>query len=80
MENKNSKKPFFASFLEKQVQDPETIKGGSGVITSALQDNVTTSLKDSVTSALLDAVTKPQNDQAQTMKYPSDGDENGDAI
>ncbi|WP_148285363.1 microviridin/marinostatin family tricyclic proteinase inhibitor [Flavobacterium sp. B17] len=28
MKNKDSKKkPFFASFLEKQLQDPEKIKG-----------------------------------------------------
>ncbi|WP_415328292.1 microviridin/marinostatin family tricyclic proteinase inhibitor [Chryseobacterium sp. MMS23-Vi53] len=80
MENKNSKKPFFASFLEKQVQDPEKVKGGSGSITTALEDAVTDALKDGVTSTLFDAPTKPQNDQAQTMKYPSDGDENGDAI
>lgn len=32
MKDKNSKKkPFFASFLEKQLKDPETVKG---VVTS----------------------------------------------
>ncbi|HAO28364.1 MAG TPA: serine endopeptidase, partial [Chryseobacterium indologenes] len=32
MENKNSKKkPFFATFLEKQIKDPETVKGGSTI-------------------------------------------------
>lgn len=79
MENKSPKKPFFASFLEKQVEDPEKIKGGSGTITSALQDTVTTSLKDSITSALLDNVTKPGSDNV-TMKYPSDGDEGGNEV
>ena len=79
MENKNSKKPFFASFLEKQVEDPEKIKGGSGTITSALEDSVTGALKDSITSALQDNITKPGYDNV-TMKYPSDGDEGGDAV
>lgn len=77
MEGKKSKKPFFASFLEKQIQDPETIKGGS--VTSVLQDNTTTSLKDGVTSALTDNVTKPGGDHV-TMKYPSDGDEDATAV
>jgi len=68
MKNKNLKKPFFASFLEKQIQDPQTVKGGA--ITTALQDNPTTSV-------LIDTVTDRQNDQV-TLKYPSDSDEAGD--
>ncbi|MCC3218037.1 MULTISPECIES: microviridin/marinostatin family tricyclic proteinase inhibitor [Chryseobacterium] len=73
MENKNSKKkPFFASFLEKQVKDPETVKGGG--ITSVLADQITTSLQDQITTPLKDNVTTPDNDNV-TMKYPSDGDE-----
>jgi hypothetical protein len=33
MENKNSKKkPFFASFLEKQIKDPETVKGEEQIL------------------------------------------------
>ncbi|RLJ33404.1 serine endopeptidase inhibitor I10-like protein [Chryseobacterium sp. 7] len=74
MENKNSKKkPFFASFLEKQVKDPETVKGGG--ITSVLADQITSVVKDHITTtALEDSVTKPNNDNV-TMKYPSDGDE-----
>ncbi|MGE4513067.1 MAG: microviridin/marinostatin family tricyclic proteinase inhibitor, partial [Chryseobacterium sp.] len=45
MKNKNSKKqPFFASFLEKQLQDPEKIKGGTDV-TIATQDGPITSSK-----------------------------------
>ncbi|MDR6464425.1 microviridin/marinostatin family tricyclic proteinase inhibitor [Chryseobacterium sediminis] len=72
MENKNSKKkPFFATFLEKQVKDPETVKGG---VTSVLADQITTSLQDQITTPLKDNVTKPDNDNV-TMKYPSDGDE-----
>ncbi len=68
MKNKNSKKkPFFASFLEKQLQDPEKVKGG-GEITDIRLDNV-------VTSKLADTVTKPTLDLLQTMKYPSDGDD-----
>jgi len=73
MENKNSKKkPFFATFLEKQVKDPETVKGGG--ITSVLTDQITSVIKDQITTALQDGVTKPDNDNV-TMKYPSDGDE-----
>lgn len=49
MKEKKLKKPFFASFLEKQVNDPEKVKGGSGSITSALQDNVTRPGNDNVT-------------------------------
>lgn len=69
MKGKKTKKPFFASFLEKQIQDPETVKGGA--ITSVLVDNVT--------SALHDNVTKPGGDNV-TMKYPSDGDEDATAV
>ncbi|RQO37899.1 serine endopeptidase [Chryseobacterium sp. KBW03] len=74
MENKNSKKkPFFATFLEKQVKDPETVKGGA--ITSKLADQITSVIKDHITtSALEDSVTTPDNDNV-TMKYPSDGDD-----
>lgn len=67
MKNKNSKKkPFFASFLEKQLQDPEKVKGGGDITDARL---------DSVTSKAEDTVTKPIYDMAQTMKYPSDGDD-----
>lgn len=79
MEGKKSKKPFFASFLEKQIQDPETVKGGSGTITSALQDSSTGVLTDNVTSTTLDNVTKPGSDHV-TLKYPSDGDEDATAV
>lgn len=71
MKNKDSKKkPFFASFLEKQLQDPEKIKGGTDV-TIATQDGVITSR----TTDIVEVVTKPYNDMAQTQKYPSDGDD-----
>ncbi|KMQ69545.1 serine endopeptidase [Chryseobacterium sp. FH2] len=81
MEKKNSKKPFFASFLEKQIKDPETIQGGSGIVTAALEDSVapTAPLKDSVTMVTLDNATRPGYDNV-TMKYPSDGDEDGNAV
>ncbi len=75
---KNSKKkPFFATFLERQVQDPEKVKGGA--VTSVQLDNVTNALKDGVTSALTDTVTKPGSDHV-TMKYPSDGDDDSNAV
>lgn len=70
MENKNSKKkPFFATFLEKQLKDPETIKGGT---------DITIPERDVITKPSLDTVTSPKTDLEQTMKYPSDGDD--DAI
>lgn len=73
MKNKNSKKkPFFAAFLEKQIQDPEKIKGG-GDVTIATQDSV-------ITSKTADTVTKPTLDIMHTMKYPSDGDDDSQAV
>jgi hypothetical protein len=73
MENKKSKKPFFASFLEKQIQDPEKVKGGTSPITSVLADEVTDTQKDNVTGVLRDSATSPGLD-AVTMRYPSDSD------
>jgi len=71
MENKKSKKPFFASFLEKQIQDPEKIKGGSETSTGLLKDNVTSPPGDNLT--------KPGEDTV-SMKYPSDSDEGGNEL
>ncbi|KMQ64287.1 serine endopeptidase [Chryseobacterium angstadtii] len=74
MKNKNSKKqPFFASFLEKQLKDPETIKGGDTSI-------ITNILKDSITKPAVDVVTSPQDDMMHTLKYPSDGDDDAPII
>ena len=73
MKNKDSKKkPFFASFLEKQIQDPEKIKGGTDV-TIATQDGV-------ITTKAADTVTKPTADMMHTMKYPSDGDDDSPTV
>lgn len=54
MKDENSnKKPFFASFLEKQIKDPETVQGGgstdNGIITAPSVDNVTAQVFDHVT-------------------------------
>ncbi|WP_326982766.1 microviridin/marinostatin family tricyclic proteinase inhibitor [Chryseobacterium sp. MYb264] len=69
MNNKNVKKqPFFAKFLEKQLKDPETVKGGSDIITIPERDS-------SVTNKFNDTATLPEKDLAQTQKYPSDGDD-----
>lgn len=67
---KEQKKPFFASFLEKQITDSKTVKGGA--ITSVIVDAPTTSV-------LKDDVTGPGGDQV-TMKYPSDSDEYGTEV
>ena len=59
---KETKKPFFAAFLEKQVQEPNQINGGAGTTTSRLLD----SPGGGTTGKYGDHV---------TMKYPSDSDE-----
>ncbi|KQM23494.1 microviridin/marinostatin family tricyclic proteinase inhibitor [Chryseobacterium sp. Leaf201] len=70
MKNENpKKKPFFAVFLEKQIQDPEKVKGGDGGTTTG-------ALRDSVTSLFVDGLTSPGQDVV-SMKYPSDSDEDG---
>ncbi|HBV16613.1 microviridin/marinostatin family tricyclic proteinase inhibitor [Chryseobacterium carnipullorum] len=77
MEKKNSKKPFFASFLEKQIKDPEAIQGGA--VTTPVTDLVTLPTRDTVsTSPLIDNATLPVRDQVVTLKYPSDSDESGE--
>ena len=63
---KKEKKPFFASFLEKQLENPEGIQGGA---TKPMADIVTIPEKDSVTL--------PSVDGPVTLKYPSDSDEGG---
>jgi len=71
MNNKKSqKKPFFASFLEKQLKDGQSVKGG--VMTAVTLDAPTTSV-------LKDDITGPGGDQV-TMKYPSDSDEAGTEV
>ncbi|MGK6342629.1 microviridin/marinostatin family tricyclic proteinase inhibitor [Chryseobacterium sp. DT-3] len=77
MEKKNSKKPFFASFLEKQINDPEKVHGGG--ITTPTTDVLTVPTRDTITtSPFLDNATTQLKDQAVTMKYPSDSDESGE--
>ncbi len=67
MKNENpKKKPFFAAFLEKQIQDPEKVKGGDGT--------------GIITKPTVDTVTKPTLDMMQTMKYPSDGDDDSPVV
>lgn len=75
MKPKKLKKPFFASFLEKQIQDPEKVTGG-GIVTTPASDIVTLPSRDNITSVLVDNVTVPGNDHV-TLKYPSDNDEGG---
>ncbi len=55
------KKPFFAAFLENQLNETKNVKGGA-------------SARDT-TGRGMDSVTAPSRDQMQTMKYPSDSDE-----
>jgi hypothetical protein len=73
--NDSKKKPFFASLLEKQIQDPEKIQGGG--ISSTVKDLVTSQLNDTFTLKTLDNATTPIADTPVTLKYPSDNDEGG---
>ncbi|MDR6403861.1 MULTISPECIES: microviridin/marinostatin family tricyclic proteinase inhibitor [Chryseobacterium] len=77
MKKDSKKKPFFASFLEKQIKNPEEIQGG-GIISSPTGDVTTLPTNDTVvTSRTLDNVTLPTYDTPVTLKYPSDNDEIG---
>jgi hypothetical protein len=75
MKKKNSKKPFFASFLEKQIKDPQAVQGGG--LTTPRTDIVTLPTNDTITSPTFDNVSTPTNDHV-TLKYPSDSDESGE--
>ncbi len=61
---KDTKKPFFAAFLEKQVQEPNQINGGAGTITSKLIDLPGGG-----------GTTGKWGGDNVTLKYPSDSDE-----
>ena len=78
MKNNDKKKPFFASFLEKQIQNPEEIQGG-GLSTSPTTDFVTLPTTDTVLTlkTLDNPTTTPAADTPVTLKYPSDSDEGG---
>ncbi|KPH11013.1 MULTISPECIES: microviridin/marinostatin family tricyclic proteinase inhibitor [Chryseobacterium] len=70
MKNKDSKKkPFFASFLEKQLKEPQKVKGGT---------DITIPERDSVYSP--GPVTMKPTDMAYTQKYPSDGDDDAPVV
>lgn len=72
--SENSKKPFFANFLENQISKDEqnAIQGG---ITTVAIDNAQTMKYPSDSEDGPGNPTKPVYDTAQTMKYPSDSDE-----
>lgn len=74
MKKNNTKKPFFASFLEKQINDPEKVQGGG---TTPDTDVITHPATDGSTSPVLDNMTTPKQDYIETKKYPSDSDEAG---
>jgi len=64
----DQRQPFFAQFLEDQIKEEPSAAGGEGAhLTQPIVDNVTIPERDSVT--------KPSSDMAQTLKYPSDGDD-----
>jgi hypothetical protein len=72
MENdKKLKKPFFANFLESQVpeKEMEQINGGTDVVTMKFPSDGEDGPGQVITSRVKDLY--------QTMKYPSDSDEEG---
>lgn len=75
MEQNKMKKPFFASFLESQVNEEESasVQGGSTVGTLKYPTD------SEVTSSVLDMYETKKypsdSDEAVTQKYPSDGDD-----
>lgn len=73
--NENSKKPFFANFLENQISKNEQNEIQGGAVTSVLADTVQTMKYPSDSEDGPGNPTKPIYDTAQTMKYPSDSDE-----
>ena len=46
---KQNKKPFFAAFLEKQIQEPNKINGGKANVTFQRQDSPVTRSGETVT-------------------------------
>lgn len=76
--NENSKKPFFANFLENQIsKDEQNAIQGNGVTTSTISDSVQTMKYPSDSEDGPGNSTKPASDIYETMKYPSDSDESG---
>lgn len=72
MENdKKLKKPFFANFLESQVTGEELQKVNGGT------DAVTLKFPSDGEDGPGQIITSRTNDLLQTMKYPSDSDEDG---
>ncbi len=79
--NENSKKPFFANFLENQIsKDEQNAIQGSGGTTNVISDNVQTMKYPSDSEDGPGNGTKPTLDIVETMKYPSDSDESGTSI
>jgi hypothetical protein len=72
--NDGLKKPFFAGFLENQIQQEDAHSVQGGIVTTPALDLVQT-LK--YPSDQEDNPTKPILDMVHTLKYPSDGDEDG---
>ncbi len=78
--NENSKKPFFANFLENQISKDEQNSIQGGAVTSVLSDTVQTMKYPSDSEDGPGNPTKPSLDIYETMKYPSDSDEAGTEI
>ncbi|MBP9793495.1 MAG: microviridin/marinostatin family tricyclic proteinase inhibitor [Flavobacterium sp.] len=79
--NENSKKPFFAKFLENQIsKDEQNAIQGSGGTTSTISDTSQTMKYPSDSEDGPGNGTKPTLDILETMKYPSDSDESGTSI
>jgi len=87
--NENNRKPFFAEFLESQLDKDQArrIQGGDSdpALDQAQTNKYPSDQEDNpqtkkYPSDCEDDTTKPLLDQAQTQKYPSDGDDNPPTI
>lgn len=75
MKTNGKKQPFFAGFLENQLNDKtsRSIQGGTNVTTAAVGEDDDNQTQKYPSDCEDD--TKPTADMAHTMKYPSDGDD-----
>jgi hypothetical protein len=76
MKNKETKKPFFAKFLENQITSEESsaLNGGDGY-TKPSKDLAVTLKYPSDDDEAVTMKYPSDDDEAVTLKYPSDGDD-----
>jgi hypothetical protein len=80
--NNNKQKPFFAAFLENQVDEAQAQKaqGGDPYVTLKYPSDADEHITLKYPSDQEDNPTTKATDLYQTMKYPSDNDESGTGV